>query len=742
MAPIHPPLPRSKTFGALPNDMDQPLLSTKTPSYARGTSSSQAKSRGKSPMIASTPVLGYSRRNRPSYAESATSISSTRKTPFSSTLNTPTSPRVNLATNTSTIGGSENRRPSHGGSRVATSATGNLRHQHSRYSDSGSAFASGSKPTFSSGFKSPLLSGSRPLFSSGSKSLLHSASQARLSPDSKTQHFAGPKAQTSPDPKSPLPSGSRPLFSPGSKAQLHSGSQARLSSSSKAQLQSGSRAQLPSGFKPLLPSGSKNQLSSGSDTQIDTGSKARGSPGFKSQLQSGSQARFPSGFKPLLPSGSQARLSSGTQNQLHFRAQNQFPSGSKIQLDSVSEAQLSSGSQAQLSSDFLAHLPSGPQPSITSGSRPRLSGYGSSYSSGVRNSSSSSVVTAFRKTSNESMAQSSSGRNTRHSLARKTPSLPNLANTPPLRRNYREVMSGSKTPTAASPYPVRKASYGSFQAKMFPESQIPTGVDLPPRVLTYGNSRLSVYMDSRSPTPEAVDEPGRKPSSAPRKRPMSYGYSEDEEIPPVPPLPAAYAGERYHQQTISNLGGSSYGGSTGGPRSILKQPDGAEDDSDSDVGPPVPPKSPVGGVDGVAGADPRLVSNAMPQQYWLGRFTTLRDRLKTSAMQSSLAATSANLGFLSLEDIPAPMEEDEIKRLVFLQLRDFCVSPEAEASLANFLVEYEWRKSQEDWAERGERGVVLGRKKPKGGETMRETLNAFERMVGRKRRGRKSGGGA
>ena len=165
MAPIHPPLPRSKTFGALPNDTDQPLLSTKTPGYARGTSSSHAKSRGKSPMVATTPVPGYSRRNRPSYAESATSTSSTRKTPFSPTLNTPTSPRVNIATNTTAIGGSESRRPSQGGSRVATPATGNLRHRHSRYSDSGSAFTSASKPTFSSGFKSPLPSGSRPQLS-------------------------------------------------------------------------------------------------------------------------------------------------------------------------------------------------------------------------------------------------------------------------------------------------------------------------------------------------------------------------------------------------------------------------------------------------------------------------------------------------------------------------------------------------------------------------------------------------
>ena len=643
MAPLPPPLPRSKTYGALPNDEHQPFL-PKTPSYARGTSSSQAKTRGKSPIAAGIPVPGHSRQYRPSHAGSAMSTSSHRKTPRSSVLDSPSPFHLNAANSS---------RVSLANLRSATQATGN---QRSIHTESAAASASSS----SSGRKIP-----RP-------SILNSATSSRVSlqaitPTSRGNESRRPSyAESATESAISAPSSSSSRMTPRTSV-LNTPDSSRVNLMTKTTTIRDNESRRPS-YTQSAASASSSRKTPHSFALNSPNSQTLNSSASSSALND-PNAFIPKTRTSFLNSPNSSSVSRSTIRPRIRRTESRHSSSAKMAASTSFHDQIPSPSvlNAQKSSalntstsyvlndpktfalndanslrvDLTNILPAVPENrrqtyGTTRVATPatgrlqrqtsRYSDSGSAFSSGSKasyslrsNPSLPSINIASRKTSIEGMAQNTSGRNTQYSRARKTPSLPNLTVAPSRRREYREMMSGSKTPTAASPYPVRKTSYGSSQAKMNPESNIPTGIDLPPRVLTYGNSRLPVYMNSRSPTPEAVEKPSRKTSSTLGKSPMSYGYSKDEDVPPVPPLPAAFSGlgDVDLPQKQSRTFGDWYAESIGGPRSLFKQPDGAEGrDSDNDVGPPVPPKSPdkpkagKGPVGGEDYSDPRYVSTS------------------------------------------------------------------------------------------------------------------------------------
>ena len=681
MAPIPPPLPRSKTFGALPNDEDLPLL-PKAPSYARGTSSSLAKSRGKSPMTANTPVPGPSRKSRPSHVGSAASALSNRKTPRSSLLNTlassplgiatssdlgnPNSSRVSLTAHTPVIRSTESRRPNNAESSTSapssrktphaitpntqvSSATNTLDSPRNSFATAvrQSRGTEGRLPSFAenaisgsssrktqtsfipSSLGSPhgsISTTSPAVQSTKDRGPSHAESVTSSSSDRMTPYTAVRKAPNSfaldgaassvlKDPKSFV--SSNPTFSvlndstsfvlkkphlstldTATSSDLSDPTYRRVNRTAVTPPITGiedrclsyvkSSASTP--YIRKIPTSSVLDTTNSLDLRNPNGSSpnvtnlsplndadlSRIQPirGTEYQRPSHVESTFSAPGYMKLHSYALSKSNSVTRNALTSSIQgnpnsstSSSPNASHVSLMDVeppiqgkTRRPSHAARRAATPTPVMGNLRH-PNSRYSDGGSAFSSDYTASYTLRRSNPNFSSPNTASRKPSMEGMTQNSSGRTTLYSLARRSPSLPSLDIAPAKGRENRQTLSGSKTPTS-SYYPVRKASYGSVQAKMNPQSNIPDGIDLPPRALTYGNSRLPVYMDSRSPTTEMADE----------------------DIPPVPPLPPQY--QRQPRRSF----GDWYNQCTDSPAPTLKQPQGEH--SDNDIGPPVPPKSP------------------------------------------------------------------------------------------------------------------------------------------------------
>ena len=137
----------------------------------------------------------------------------------------------------------------------------------------------------------------------------------------------------------------------------------------------------------------------------------------------------------------------------------------------------------------------------------------------------------------------------------------------------------------------------------------------------------------------------------------------------------------------------------------------------------------------------RQIHEAQPPMWWLGRYTALSDRFRTSALPSPPSSPSRSqpsrddfsstyetctLGLSSASSSNAnhPMHDtDRRNRRVYIHLRSLCTTDEARASLDEF------------------KGIMEAREKkmtagPRG-KTVKEKQGWLEGLMGKKKKGEK-----
>ena len=123
------------------------------------------------------------------------------------------------------------------------------------------------------------------------------------------------------------------------------------------------------------------------------------------------------------------------------------------------------------------------------------------------------------------------------------------------------------------------------------------------------------------------------------------------------------------------------------------------------------------------------VFEAMPQIWWLGRYTALSDRFRTNALPEpptpnahDPAAPSPSPSFSSTDSLNQPMHDEARRnRRVYIHLRSLCMTDEAKESLDSFKAMMEERERK-----MAEGGGKLGPK-------IREKKGFFQGLMGKKR---------